>query len=231
MLNVITPMRLVRHLAVAMGERRRGGFILCSSLAGLAGTPGNGIYSAAKAFLDTFAEMAWFELGQQGIDVLCALFPLVRTPAMERLGLKFDGEIKGADPADIADEVSANMKNGPGPARRWHHRTRYASPLHAPGQGCPHHGWHHGLGAGVTRGMRSLVIGATGHTGFAVAKRLLTAGGEVTGLVRSETGEKKLSEAGIRVVSGDALNPETIVPLLPRFDSIVFCRASICTSS
>ena len=113
MLNVITPMRLVRHLAVAMGERRRGGFILCSSLAGLAGTPGNGIYSAAKAFLDTFAEMAWFEFGQQGIDVLCALFPLVRTPAMERLGLKFDGEIKGADPADIADEVLANMNNGP----------------------------------------------------------------------------------------------------------------------
>ena len=113
MLNVMTPMRLVRHLAVAMGERRRGGFILCSSLAGLAGTPGNGIYSAAKAFIDTFAEMAWFELGQRGIDVLCALFPLVRTPAMERLGLKFDGEIKGADAGDIADEVLASIQKGP----------------------------------------------------------------------------------------------------------------------
>jgi uncharacterized protein len=113
MLNVMTPMRLVRHFAVGMAERRRGGLILCSSLAGLAGTPGNGIYSAAKAFIDTFAEMAWFELGKQGIDVLCALFPLVRTPAMERLGLKFDGEIKGADPEDIADEVLANIKKGP----------------------------------------------------------------------------------------------------------------------
>ncbi len=70
--------------------------------------------------------------------------------------------------------------------------------------------------------MRSLVIGATGHAGFAVAKRLLTAGGEVTGLVRGETGEKKLAQAGIRVVWGDALDPETIVPLLPRFDSVVF---------
>jgi uncharacterized protein len=113
MLNVLTPMRLVRHFAVGMSERRRGGIVLCSSLAGLAGTPGNGVYSAAKAFIDTFAEMAWFELGKQRIDVLCALFPLVRTPAMERLGLKFDGEIKGADPADIADEVLANLDKGP----------------------------------------------------------------------------------------------------------------------
>lgn len=70
--------------------------------------------------------------------------------------------------------------------------------------------------------MRSLVIGATGHAGFAVAKRLLQGGGEVTGLARSETAERKLSKAGIRVVFGDALNPDTIVPLLPRFESIVF---------
>jgi len=113
MLNVLTPMRLARHFAAAMSERRRGGLIFCSSLAGLAGTPGNGVYSAVKAFIDTFAEMAWFELGKQGIDVLCALFPLVRTPAMERLGLKFDGEIKGADPGDIADETLANIDRGP----------------------------------------------------------------------------------------------------------------------
>ena len=70
--------------------------------------------------------------------------------------------------------------------------------------------------------MRTLVIGATGHAGFAVAKRLLKGGHEVTGLARSETGEQKLSEAGIRAVSGDALNPGTIEPLLPRFDSFVF---------
>jgi short-subunit dehydrogenase len=113
MLNVMTPMRLVRHLAVGMAERRKGGFILCSSLAGLAGSPGNGVYSAAKAFIDTFAEMAWYELGKQGIDVLGAIFPLVRTPAMERLGLKFDGKIKAAESGDIADEVLANIKNGP----------------------------------------------------------------------------------------------------------------------
>lgn len=113
MLNVLTPMRLARHFAAAMSGRRRGGLIFCSSLAGLAGTPGNGVYSAVKAFIDTFAEMAWFELGKQGIDVLCALFPLVRTPAMERLGLKFDGEIKGADPGDIADETLANINRGP----------------------------------------------------------------------------------------------------------------------
>lgn len=70
--------------------------------------------------------------------------------------------------------------------------------------------------------MRTLIIGATGHVGFTVARRLLKAGHEVAGLARSEAAEKKLSDAGIKAVKGDALIPATIVALLPGFDSIVF---------
>lgn len=112
-LNVLTPMRLVRHLAPAMAERRKGGVILCSSLAGVAGRPTNAVYSATKSFINVLAEALWFELGPQGIDVLAAIFPTVRTPAMERLGLKFDGPGGAADPFDIADEALAHIKEGP----------------------------------------------------------------------------------------------------------------------
>jgi short-subunit dehydrogenase len=113
MLNVMTPIRLVRHFAPGMSERGRGGVILCSSLASLAGMPRNGIYSATKSFVNTFAEMLWFELGQRGVDVLGVLIPFTRTPAMERLGLDFDGPLAAADPFDIADEALANIRNGP----------------------------------------------------------------------------------------------------------------------
>jgi short-subunit dehydrogenase len=113
MLNVMTPMRLVRHFAPAMAERKKGGIILCSSLAGLAGRPTNGVYSAVKAFVNVFAEVEWYELGKQGIDVLAAILPSVRTPAMERLGLKFDDPKVASDPFDIADEALAHINKGP----------------------------------------------------------------------------------------------------------------------
>jgi short-subunit dehydrogenase len=114
MLNVMTPMRLIRHFAPAMTARRRGGVIVCSSLAGLAGTPGNGVYSAAKAFENTFCEVLWAELGRQGVEVLACIVPLTRTPAMERLGLNFDGPLlKAADPFDIADEALGALGQGP----------------------------------------------------------------------------------------------------------------------
>jgi short-subunit dehydrogenase len=113
MLNVTTPLRLVRHFAEDMAARGRGGIVLCSAMAGLAGTPGNGVYSAAKAFVDTLAEVLWFELGRKGVDVAAAIISLTQTPAMERLGLKFDGAIACHDPADVADEILAGLGEGP----------------------------------------------------------------------------------------------------------------------
>lgn len=70
--------------------------------------------------------------------------------------------------------------------------------------------------------VRTLIIGATGFAGSAVTRRLLQAGHEVTGLARNELAEKNLAAAGIRAVSGDALSPGTIAPLLRQFDCIVF---------
>ncbi len=113
MLNVMTPLRLARHFAPVMTERGRGGIIMCSSISGCGGSPGNGVYSAAKSFINTFTEMLWYEVGKKGVDVLGAILGLTRTPAMERLGVNFDGPMGAADPADVADEILENIKKGP----------------------------------------------------------------------------------------------------------------------
>jgi short-subunit dehydrogenase len=113
MLNVMTPMRLARHFAPAMSERGHGGIIMCSSISGLGGSPGNGVYSAVKSFINTFTEMLWYEVGKQGVDVLGVILALTRTPAMERLGVNFDGPQGAADPVDVAGEILAHLKKGP----------------------------------------------------------------------------------------------------------------------
>ena len=112
-LNVLTPMRLAYHFAPKMAKRGRGGIVFSSSVAAVAGTPGAAVYSGAKAFLDLFSEAVWHEFGQLGIDVLCAILPFVKTPAMERLGFRLDSAVQPEDPFAIADQVLGNLQNGP----------------------------------------------------------------------------------------------------------------------
>jgi short-subunit dehydrogenase len=112
-LNVLTPMRLVHAIAPGMVARRKGGIVLLSSMASLAGYPGNLTYSATKAFANILAEGLWIDLGKEGVDVLGAIIGLAKTPSMERLGMNFDGSVPYADPFDLADEIFANLKKGP----------------------------------------------------------------------------------------------------------------------
>jgi short-subunit dehydrogenase len=112
-LNVLTPTRLVRHLAPAMARRGKGGVVLLSSFASCVGTPGNLVYAATKAYANVFAEGLWYELGKDGIDVLGLIIGITQTPAMERMGLSFEGLKVPADPDDIVSEALANLDKGP----------------------------------------------------------------------------------------------------------------------
>jgi short-subunit dehydrogenase len=112
-LNVLTPLRLVRQLAPAMTQRRRGGVILLSSFASCVGTPGNLVYAASKAFSNIFAEGLWYELGRHNVHVLGMIIGITQTPAMERMGLSFDGLKVPADPDDLVTEALANLESGP----------------------------------------------------------------------------------------------------------------------
>lgn len=112
-LNVVTPLKLVRHFAPAMAQRGRGGIVLMSSFASCVGTPGNLVYAATKAFSNIFAEGLWWELGRHNVHVLGAIIGITRTPAMERMGLSFEGLKVPASPESVVTEVMANIANGP----------------------------------------------------------------------------------------------------------------------
>jgi short-subunit dehydrogenase len=71
------------------------------------------VYGASKAFSNVFAEGLWYELGKHGVHVLGAIVGIIQTPAMERMGLSFDGIISVTPPDALADEILANIDKGP----------------------------------------------------------------------------------------------------------------------
>lgn len=69
-LNCRASALLARTFAPAMADRRRGGLVFVSSLAGMQGVPGLAAYSATKSFLITLGESLWAELRHSGVDVI-----------------------------------------------------------------------------------------------------------------------------------------------------------------
>lgn len=82
-LNCGMPLALAHRFLPAMAGRRRGGFIIMSSLAGLQGFPPVTVYAATKAFGAVLAEGLWAELRGTGVDVLACVAGAVSTPGLE----------------------------------------------------------------------------------------------------------------------------------------------------
>jgi len=78
--NVRAPMVLLRDIIPKMQEQGRGAVILMTSLTGNLGTPRIASYAASKAFLRVLGEGLWYELKDQGVDVLAGVCGAVRTP-------------------------------------------------------------------------------------------------------------------------------------------------------
>ena len=78
--NVRAPMALLRTFIPQMQARKRGAVILMTSFTGNLGTPRIASYAASKAFLRVLGESLWYELKDQGIDVLACVCGAVRTP-------------------------------------------------------------------------------------------------------------------------------------------------------
>src|SRR5688572_21419872 len=72
-LNCVGPTKVAYHFGRRLTTRGRGGLVLVSSLAAVAGTGGTAVYSASKAFDQLLAESLWFEWAPLGVDVLCLL--------------------------------------------------------------------------------------------------------------------------------------------------------------
>jgi short-subunit dehydrogenase len=120
--NCIVPMQLCHHFAGPMVARARGGIVLVSSGAGLAGGQNMVAYSASKAFDMVMAEALWAELHGKGVDVLGLVLSVTDTPALRRILAK-RGVLSSSDDtspipgatsaAATVAEAIANLQNGP----------------------------------------------------------------------------------------------------------------------
>jgi short-subunit dehydrogenase len=84
-LNVLTPMRLTKHVLPGMLARGRGTIVDIASMAAIAPTPGMFYYNASKAALAAASESLRGELRGTGVHVLTVYPGPVRT-AMEATG-------------------------------------------------------------------------------------------------------------------------------------------------
>ena len=82
--NIKAPLLLSKFVSKQMIERKRGGIILMSSLAGSQGSPKLVTYAASKAFNAILAEGLWSELKEHGVDVLASIAGAIITPGYQQ---------------------------------------------------------------------------------------------------------------------------------------------------
>ncbi len=118
--NCLVLLRLAHHYAAPMVNRQRGGIVVFSSGAALAGGPNMVAYGATKAFDMVFAEALWTELHDKGIDVLGLILGKTDTPSLRLLEhsrgqiASMDDVPPGAGSAEqVVNEAFENLHNGP----------------------------------------------------------------------------------------------------------------------
>jgi short-subunit dehydrogenase len=112
--NCRSVVLLVHRFAPALVARGRGGIVLMTSMASVAGSGYTSAYAAAKAYSRVLAEGLWLELAQHGVDVLGVPAGLTATPAAERAGiLRPDTGFEPMAPEDVVAECLAALGDGP----------------------------------------------------------------------------------------------------------------------
>jgi short-subunit dehydrogenase len=111
--NAVAATKLVNHFGKPMADRGRGGILFFGSMAGNAGSYFLVGYSAAKAWIQTFAEGLWAELQPLGVDVLVIPIGATDTPARRRSGTVDAEEMKVARPEDVAQQALDQLPHGP----------------------------------------------------------------------------------------------------------------------
>lgn len=111
--NIKAPLLLAKLVLPHMTERKKGGIVLMSSLAGAQGSPKIATYAASKSFNVILAEGIWHELKKKGIDVLACCAGAITTP-----GYKSAQNDKDAPGTLDAGKVAVDALNalGKGPA-------------------------------------------------------------------------------------------------------------------
>lgn len=110
-INCVSTTIIIDRLSRPMAGRGRGGIIFVSSMASLQGSARQATYAACKSFDLILGESLWDELGENGVDVLTLIAPMVRTPAFERHAkhMKSTALLPIMAPADVVDEALAAL--------------------------------------------------------------------------------------------------------------------------
>ena len=111
--NCVGPVTLAHLLAPRMVERRRGGLIFMSSLAGFHGAPFISTYSATKAFNRVFAEALWEEFRDSNVDVLATCAGATRTPTYLKVTPKDKDNVPSMEPSAVAWGALNELGGGP----------------------------------------------------------------------------------------------------------------------
>jgi hypothetical protein len=128
--NCVAVTQMVDRISRGMVERRRGGIIVMSSLAGTIGSPMVATYAATKAFDLILAESLWAELRRDGVDVLAVLPGMTKSPGFERSlmpGAKLPRGVRVMAPHEVVGEALAAL--GKRPRIIAGARNRFASTL------------------------------------------------------------------------------------------------------
>jgi hypothetical protein len=125
--NVHGPLRLSHYFGRRFVARGKGGIILMSSMSGFQGTAMVANYAATKAYDMVLAEGLWYELQQQGVDVLACVAGATLTPNYEsstdRIPKK--GLALPMRPDDVTEQALRDLSQRPrGVSGR---RNRFAS--------------------------------------------------------------------------------------------------------
>lgn len=118
-LNIISVLHLAKRTARQMVRQGSGNLLFTSSIASQAPGPYNAVYSATKAFVQSFSQALRAELEETGVNVTTFLPGATETEFFERAGLEDTkvGEGRKDDPALVARQAYEGMVKGKANAR------------------------------------------------------------------------------------------------------------------
>jgi short-subunit dehydrogenase len=113
--NCWGPLAVCEHFGAPMVRAGRGGIVLMSSGAGLAGSPYNAAYSASKAFDLMLGESLWAEWRERGVDVMSVIGPAIDTPTFRAMTPPeaIAAMPPAMTPEAVAEEVLDAIGSGP----------------------------------------------------------------------------------------------------------------------
>ena len=114
--NITGTLYLLHKVGQDMRNRGEGKILITGSIAGFMPGTFQAVYNGSKAFLDSFSYALKHELNKTKITVTCLMPGATDTEFFERADMMDTkvGTAKKDDPADVAKQGYAAMKNGDG---------------------------------------------------------------------------------------------------------------------